>query len=89
MYQRHNFSHQTPDGKTPFDRLHDLHIHYVAAGENLAFAPDADQASTSLMNSPDHRANILNPDFRCVGIGAYKGLNGYEEMFTQDFDDCG
>jgi uncharacterized protein YkwD len=88
MYQRHYFSHQTPDGKTPYDRLHDLRFHYVTAGENLAFAPDVDQAWTSLMQSPDHRANILNPDFRCVGIGAYKGLNGYEEMFTQDFADC-
>jgi uncharacterized protein YkwD len=88
MYQRHYFSHNTPDGKTPYDRLHDLRMHYVTAGENLAFAPDVDQAFTSLMNSPDHRANILNPDFKCVGIGAYKGLNGYEEMFTQDFSDC-
>ena len=88
MYKRRYFSHRTPDGKTPYDRLHDLRIHYVTAGENIAFAPDADQAWTSLMNSPDHRANILNPDFRCVGIGAYKGLNGYEEMFTQDFADC-
>jgi uncharacterized protein YkwD len=88
MYRRHYFSHRTPDGKTPYDRLHDLRFHYVTAGENIAFAPDGDQAWTSLMNSPDHRANILNPDFRCVGIGAYKGLNGYEEMFTQDFADC-
>jgi uncharacterized protein YkwD len=88
MYGRHYFSHQTPDGKTPYDRLHDLRFHYVTAGENLAFAPDVEQAFDSLMNSPDHRANILNPDFRCVGIGAYKGLNGYEEMFTQDFSDC-
>jgi len=88
MYQRRYFSHRTPDGKTPYDRLHDLRFHYVTAGENLAFAPDVDQAWESLMNSPDHRANILNPDFRCVGIGAYKGLNGYEEMFTQDFADC-
>ncbi len=88
MYKRHYFSHQTPDGKTPYDRLRDLRFHYVTAGENLAFAPDVDQAFDSLMNSPDHRANILNPDFRCVGIGAYKGLNGYEEMFTQDFSDC-
>jgi uncharacterized protein YkwD len=88
MYQRRYFSHRTPDGKTPYDRLHDLRIHYVTAGENLAFAPDGDQAWDSLMKSPDHRANILNPDFRCVGIGAYKGLNGYEEMFTQDFADC-
>ncbi len=88
MYRRHYFSHRTPDGKTPYDRLHDLRFHYVTAGENIAFAPDGDQAWASLMNSPDHRANILNPDFRCVGIGAYKGLNGYEEMFTQDFADC-
>ena len=88
MYQRRYFSHNTPDGKTPYDRLRDLRFHYVTAGENIAFAPDVDQAWNSLMNSPDHRANILNPDFRCVGIGAYKGLNGYEEMFTQDFADC-
>jgi uncharacterized protein YkwD len=88
MYERRYFSHRTPDGKTPYDRLHDLRFHYVTAGENLAFAPDVDQAWESLMNSPDHRANILNPDFRCVGIGAFKGQNGYEEMFTQDFADC-
>ena len=88
MYKRHYFSHNTPDGKTPYDRLHDLHLNYVTAGENLAFAADVDTAFNSLMQSPDHRANILNPDFRCVGIGAYKGLSGYEEMFTQDFADC-
>jgi uncharacterized protein YkwD len=88
MYKRHYFSHRTPDGKTPYDRLRDLRFHYVTAGENLAFAADVDQAFESLMQSPDHRANILHPDFRCVGIGAYKGLNGYEEMFTQDFADC-
>jgi len=88
MYQRHYFSHQTPDGKTPYDRMTALRFHYVTAGENIAFAPDVDQAFSSLMNSPDHKANILNPDFGCIGIGAYKGLNGYEEMFTQDFADC-
>jgi uncharacterized protein YkwD len=88
MYQRHYFSHQTPDGKSPYDRLREAKFHFVTAGENIAFASDPDQAWDSLIHSPDHRANILNPDFRCVGIGAYKGLNGYEEMFTQDFADC-
>jgi uncharacterized protein YkwD len=88
MYQRHYFSHQTPDGKTPFDRLQAVNAHYLTAGENIAFAPDPNLAWDSLMQSPDHRANILNPDFQCVGIGAYKGLGGYEEMFTQDFADC-
>jgi uncharacterized protein YkwD len=88
MYERHYFSHQTPDSKSPYDRLHDARFHFVTAGENIAFAPDPDQAWDSLIHSPDHRANILNPDFRCVGIGAYKGLGGYEEMFTQEFADC-
>ena len=88
MYVGHYFSHQTPDGKSPYDRLLDAHFRFVAAGENIAFAPDGDQAWDSLIKSPDHHSNIVNPDFRCVGIGAYKGLGGYEEMFTQDFADC-
>jgi uncharacterized protein YkwD len=88
MYARHYFSHQTPDKKSPYDRLREARFHFVAAGENIAFAPDPDQAWTSLIHSPDHRSNIVNPDFRCVGIGAYKGVGGYEEMFTQDFADC-
>lgn len=88
MYTRHYFSHTTPDHRSPYDRLRELRVHYVTAGENIAFAPDGDQAWGSLMHSPDHRANILNPDFRCLGIGVYRGLGGYEEMFTQDFADC-
>ncbi len=88
MYNRRYFSHQTPDSKSPFDRMREHHAHFVTAGENIAFAPDVDQAEQSLQASPDHRANILNSDFRCVGIGVYRAA-GYEEMFTQDFTDCG
>jgi uncharacterized protein YkwD len=88
MYRRHYFSHRTPSGQTPYQRLQALHFRYVTAGENIAFAENLEQAWSLLMASPDHRANILNPDFRCVGIGAYRGLGGYEEMFTQDFADC-
>lgn len=88
MYQRRYFSHLTPDGKSPFDRMRAVQARYVTAGENIAFAPDADKAHQSLLASPDHRANLLNPDFRCVGIGVFRAM-GYEEMFTQDFTDCG
>jgi len=88
MYRRHYFSHRTPSGQTPYQRLQALHFHYVTAGENIVFAQNLDQAWNLLMASPDHKANILNPDFRCIGIGAYRGLGGYEEMFTQDFADC-
>jgi uncharacterized protein YkwD len=88
MYKRAYFSHATPDHKTPFDRINEQKVHYVTAGENIAFAPSPEDAFRSLMNSPDHRANILNPDFRCIGIGAIKGNPTYGEMFTQDFADC-
>lgn len=37
--------------------------------ENVAFAHSADEAHTGLMNSPGHRANILNAEVTHVGIG--------------------
>ena len=87
MYERAYFSHLDPEHRTPFERMKAAGVVYVTAGENIAFSPDVRQAEESLMKSPDHRANILNPDFRCVGIGVYRGA-GSEEMFTQDFADC-
>jgi uncharacterized protein YkwD len=44
-----------------------------SAGENLAWgAPDisASRTVTNWMNSPGHRANILNPLWRYIGVGA-------------------
>jgi uncharacterized protein YkwD len=87
MYRRAYFSHVTPDRRTPFDRIRAAGVVYVTAGENIAYAPDVDDAETGLLDSPEHRANILNADFKRVGIGVYRGLDGYEEMFTQDFAD--
>ncbi len=78
------FAHQSPDGRDPFDRLQAAGIHYLAAGENLALAPDVHAAHTGLMSSPGHRANILRPAFNRVGIGALRA-SPYGVMFTQEF----
>ena len=59
-------------------------IHFQAAGENLALAPNINLAHQGLMNSPGHRANILSPDFKKVGIGVIDG-GIYGEMFVQEF----
>lgn len=84
MFQRGYFSHYTPEQTSPFDRLKAAGIGYLAAGENLALAPSLDIAHRGLMNSPGHRANILSPSFRRVGIGAMDGgLRGI--MFSQEF----
>jgi len=84
MFQRGYFSHYTLEGLSPFDRMSRAGISYEYAGENLALAPSTTLAMQGLMNSPGHRANILDPNFRVVGIGVING-GIYGEMFTQDF----
>lgn len=84
MFKRGYFSHYTPEGLSPFDRMQKAGITYQYAGENLALAPDTALAMQGLMNSPGHRANILSPNFHKVGIGVING-GIYGEMYTQDF----
>lgn len=84
MFARGYFSHYNPEGQSPFDRMRKAGIGFVAAGENLALAPNVHLAHQGLMNSPGHRANILSKDFGHVGIGAVDG-GIYGEMFVQEF----
>ncbi len=84
MFARGYFAHITPEGKSPFDRMNDAHVHYLTAGENLALAHSLSIAHNGLMNSPGHRANILNPSFRRVGLGILDG-GFYGLMVSQEF----
>jgi len=73
MFARGYFSHYTPEGEDPFARMKDADVRFRTAGENLALAPTLQLAHTGLINSPGHRANILNPSFGRVGIGIMSG----------------
>lgn len=84
MFERGYFSHYTPEGLSPFDRMTNAGISFSYAGENLALAPSTDLAMQGLMNSPGHRANILSPHFHKIGIGAIDG-GIYGIMFSQEF----
>ena len=84
MFARGYFSHINPDGENPFYRISAAEINYLSAGENLALAQTLQIAHTGLMNSPGHRANILNPTFGRVGIGVQDG-GIYGLMITQNF----
>ncbi|HEX7368392.1 MAG TPA: CAP domain-containing protein [Candidatus Saccharimonadales bacterium] len=70
MAARDYWSHDTPDGKTPWSFITAAGYNYQTAGENLAygFATAADTI-TGWMNSPEHRANILNTTYKEVGFG--------------------
>ncbi len=86
MFARGYFAHVTPDGVNPFQRMKQANITYRNAGENLALAGTLAEAQQGLMNSPSHRAAILNPAFGRIGIGVMdggkKGL-----MISQEFRD--
>jgi uncharacterized protein YkwD len=84
MFEAGYFAHISPNTGSPFDRMRKAGIRYLAAGENLAYAPTVQVAHEGLMNSPGHRANILRPEFNKVGIGAIRSdFRG--TMFSQEF----
>ncbi|MEO8795496.1 MAG: CvpA family protein [Daejeonella sp.] len=86
MFNRGYFSHYTPEGKDPFDRIKKAGISFMSAGENLALSPDLKIAHNGLMESPGHKANILHKDYGRVGIGILDG-GKYGIMVTQNFRD--
>jgi uncharacterized protein YkwD len=84
MFARGYFSHYTPEGKSPFDRMRESEVRFLIAGENLALAPSVPLAHVGLMNSPGHRANILRRQFGRVGIGIMDG-GAHGLIVTQKF----
>ena len=84
MFSRGYFSHYTPEGKDPFDRMKAAGIKYYSAGENLALGQTLKICHQGLMNSPGHRANILNPSYGRLGIGILDG-GTYGLMISQEF----
>ena len=84
MFARGYFSHYTPEKKDPFDRMKEAHVKFLSAGENLALGQTLGICHRGLMNSPGHRANILQPAFGRLGIGILDG-GIYGLMISQEF----
>ena len=84
MFARGYFSHYSLEGKTVSDRLRGAGIRFLVAGENLALAQTLTIAHNGLMESPGHRANILQPRYGRIGIGILDG-GIYGLMITQVF----
>jgi len=77
MLDRGYFDHCTPEGLRSSDRIARSGLDFDATGENIYMVRNATSSQASLasamvkgwMNSRDHRANILTPDYRVVGVG--------------------
>jgi uncharacterized protein YkwD len=88
MAARGYFSHTTPEGLDVFAMMDQRGIGYYTAGENLAWNTHGDAnagpaALQSLLNSPPHRANLLNPAFSQIGVGVAR--DGGKVYFTLVF----
>ncbi|WP_307805024.1 CAP domain-containing protein [Streptomyces sp. VRA16 Mangrove soil] len=83
MAARDFFDHTDPDGATPWDRAKKAGISDLG-GENIARGQaNAQSVMDAWMNSAGHKANILNCDFKTLGVGVHFGSGG--PWWTQDF----
>lgn len=69
MLIKNYFAHQSPDGRSPWYWFSENGYQYLYAGENLAINfVNSDEVVNAWLNSPSHRANILNPNYKEIGI---------------------
>lgn len=82
MAERGYFSHDTPDGVSPWERMEQAgYPSNGARGENIAAgSSSADGVMALWMSSDGHCSNIMNPNFTQIGIGYYDG-----NLWTQTF----
>lgn len=77
MINNKYFSHTSPVYGSPFKMMEDYGLKFSAAAENIAMGQrTAQEVVNSWMNSPGHRANILNKSFTQLGVGAAKNASG-------------
>lgn len=70
MASKRSLSHTGNQGSSPFDRMASLGYKFTHAGENIAQGQvSIDEVMNDWMNSPGHRANILNKQFTEIGYG--------------------
>jgi len=81
------FAHTSPSGITPWYWLDVNRYHYLAAGENLAKDfTESEYLHRAWMNSPSHRANILNANYQEIGIAVVEGeINGKKTVLAVQF----
>jgi uncharacterized protein YkwD len=88
MLRHRFFAHNDNHGRNAAERVAMFKkrnsFHYI--GENIAAGwPNGRAACRSWLASSKHRHNILDPDYRWIGIGFASGDRGYGSYFVQNF----
>lgn len=75
MSTKSYFSHNSPEGVTPWHWLKEVGYTFVYAGENLAIDfTESREIQNAWLNSPLHKDNILNVQFQEIGIATMEGV---------------
>ena len=84
MAEKEYFAHFSPDGVSPWFWFAQTNYNFVHAGENLAIHfTDTGELVDAWMNSPTHRANIVNGNYTEIGIGTAEGMfEGYDTVYV-------
>ncbi len=91
MAEQDFFSHTSPTGDTPAQRVQAAGIMYRMVGENLFKSTNIPQpvnaAVEGWMDSPGHRENILRSQYRETGIGVWRDGETYyvTQLFLRSF----
>ena len=84
MSKNKYFSHTSPTLGSPFDQMKANGIQYKAAAENIAMGQrTAAEVVKGWMESPGHRANIMNGTYTHIGIGYDANGNYWTQQFIQ------
>lgn len=84
MFAEGYWAHYSPSGKTPWKFISDAGYKYIYAGENLARDfYDPQSVVEAWMASPTHRENILDKNFKEIGVAVESGdLTGREGVLV-------
>lgn len=80
------FDHTRPNGSSFSTALTESGVVFNGAGENIAYGQKSpEEVMKGWMNSPGHRANIMNKNYTTIGVGYYENANGvkyWTQLFT-------
>ncbi len=84
MAKNEYFAHYSPDGVSPWHWFNQSGYVFAHAGENLAIHfTDSSEVVEAWMDSPSHRANIVNAQYTEIGVGTAKGTyEGYDTVYV-------
>jgi len=86
MVQKQYFSHTSPQGISPWYWFKTIGYNYKYAGENLAIGFfDSKEVYNAWVNSPSHKANLFNSNYKEVGTAVLGGFGSNNTVVVVQF----